>query len=101
MKATDLIKFIHSNNIEYHWCNFPSRYSNSKDSEKDVVLFFHDYDLEDFRKVLSSNDYDIDEDSGLNVIMKDHYFCVRMKELCEYNDIDMVEVFGSWMEDLR
>ncbi len=89
MNIKDLILFIERNSIEWHW--FAENINKDRDTVKDVVIFVNDYQLEDFRKVLTSYDYD---DEGLEVVMKDNYFCIKMNDLCDNNDIDLCDVFN-------
>ena len=83
MTELSLYKFIHNNDIEYHWHEF-------EEDNNDVVIFVHDYQLEDLRGLLSFSDYD---DEGIEVILKDTYICIRMGILCEYNEIYMDNIF--------
>ena len=82
MKIKDLILFIHDYQIEWHWF--------LDQGGKDVVIFVNDIHLSEFREVLSANDYD---DEGIDVVLKDNYFCIKMNGLCENNDIDICDVF--------
>jgi len=82
MKIRDLILFIEHNDIEWHWFD---TFKN-----KNVIIFVNDYQLEDFRHVLHSSDYN---DEGIEIVLKDNYFCVKMADLCENNDIDICDVF--------
>ncbi len=93
MRVKDLILFIHENDVEWHWNTF---YEYGDQSNEDAVIFVNDYQLEAFRKVLHSSDY---EDDGLEIILKDNYFCIRMSALCENNDIDIYDVFDMNKKD--
>jgi hypothetical protein len=80
MKAIELYKFVNNNNIEYHW------------NDDDVILFVNDYDISEWNKLLGSH---ILDDSGLSCIMKDGYFCFKMKDICEYFDIELKDIFET------
>lgn len=82
MNIKNIILFIEREDIEWHWF--------TENKNIDVVIFIHDHNLEEFRKITTASDYD---DEGIDVIMKENYFCVRMNQLCEDNDIDITEVF--------
>lgn len=78
MKTLDLYKFVFKNNIEYHW------------HDGDVILMINNYLLNEWNKLLGVG---ITDEEGLSCVMKDGYFCFHMKEICEYFDIEMNEVF--------
>lgn len=68
------------NNIEYHWHN------------DDVILMVNNHLLNDWNKLLGI--HILDED-GLPCVMKDGYFCFEMKEICDFFEIEMKEVFDE------
>lgn len=82
MKIEDIIIFIHEYQIEWHWFD--------DNGNTNVVLFVNDVHLSEFREVLSVMDYD---DEGIDVILKENYFCIKMGDLLENNDIELQDVF--------
>lgn len=78
MKTIDLYKFITKNGIEYHW------------HDGDVILMINNYLLDEWNKLLGIH---ILDDNGLECVMKDGYFCFQMKEICEYYDIELLDIF--------
>ena len=88
MKALDLYKFIHDNNIEYHWDN--------NNNERDVIIFPYTFQIERLNKLLPSHLF---EEEGVPCFMKDDYFAIWMFEICEACDIELTEVFGDDTND--
>lgn len=80
MTALELYKFISRNNIEYHY-----------QCDGDVYMFVNNFLIEQWNNIISSS-LIFDED-GIECVMKNGYFVFRMKEICEYFDIDMEQVF--------
>jgi len=80
MKAIDLYKFKYENDIECHFI------------DNDVIMFVNYDQIEEFRKILDTVIFD---DEGINCIMKDGYFCFMMREICDYYDIDIQEIFNK------
>lgn len=82
MKVLDLYKFVHDNEIEHHKDN---------QDESEVILFIDIHLLDRWNNLLGVSI--LDED-GVECVMKHGYFCFRMKEICEWYDIDIEEVFN-------
>jgi hypothetical protein len=80
MKALDLYKFIQNNNIEYRWY------------DKDVIMFVNCSAIEEFNKLLGPH---ILDDNGIECRMKDGYFCFMMANICEYSDIELIDIFPN------
>lgn len=79
MTAEKLKNFIDKYEGEYHWY------------KDDVVLFIDTGDLVDFQKLFENSSF-LDE-GGYPCTMKDCYFCFYMKDICNYYNIDMNEIF--------
>lgn len=79
MKALDLYKFIIDYDIEYHW------------HDDDVIMFVNNRDIPFFHTILPASIFD---DSGIDCVMKDGYFCFMMKDLCEWSGIELTEIFS-------
>lgn len=77
-----LYKFITLNKIEWHYTN----------DNQDVIVFINNYLLDEWNKLLGSH---ITDESGLECVMKDGYFCFEMKHICDYFDIDLTEIFDK------
>lgn len=82
MTELALYKFIKENNVEYHWI----------DNNTDVIIFVYIWNVEEFNKLLPDLLFD---EEGIECNMKDRYFAFRMKDICEYCDIDMKAVFDN------
>jgi hypothetical protein len=54
------------------------------------------YQIEEFNKIASSN---IFEEEGIECRMKDGYFAIWMKDICEYYGIELDEVFKGGYEE--
>jgi|WetSurSiteA1Bulk_404760.scaffolds.fasta_scaffold63219_2 hypothetical protein len=80
MKKFELYKFIHENNVEYHW------------HENDVILMPNFDEAKEFNELLPASIFD---DSGIECIMKDGYLCIYMESICSYCDIEMFDVFPN------
>jgi hypothetical protein len=78
MKALELYKFVKETESEYQWI------------ENDVVLFIHTSDIADFNDLFSANELD---EEGIVCNMKQGYFCFMMQDICEYNGIQLNEIF--------
>ena len=48
--------------------------------------------MTDFSKLLSKYSFD---DGGIECRFLDKYFAFWMKDICEYFDIDLVDIFGE------
>ncbi len=77
-----LYKFIRNYYIEWH------REENNGD--KDIIAFINLRDMEAFGALLPTSIFD---DNGISCVMKDGYIAIWMKEICEYFDIEMENVF--------
>lgn len=82
MTELELYKFINDNDIEWHKAN--------NDGTPDIIIFPYIFQIEDFSKLLGSNDFD---DGGIELRMMSGYFAIWMKDLCDNYDIDMNKVF--------
>ena len=82
MTELNLYKFITETNCEYH------NYDNN--GTPDIILFVNMHFIERFNKLLGSG---ILDEGGIECVMKDGYICFRMKDICEYFDIEMKNVF--------
>lgn len=78
MKELDLYKFVHENDIEYHWHG------------EDVIMFVNCGDIKEFNKLISGSIYD---DSGIECNMRDGYFCFQMEQICSYFGIELITIF--------
>lgn len=84
MTALELYKFIHNSNIECRW--------DFNDNKRDVIVFIPIWEMTDFSKLLSKYSFD---DGGIECRFLDKYFAFWMKDICEYFDIDLVDIFGE------
>lgn len=82
MEAPDLYKFIEDNNVEWH--------EGDNDGTPDVVIFPTYYEIKEFSKLLSSGIFD---EEGIDCVMKDGYFAIWMKYICEYHGVELEKVF--------
>jgi len=82
MTALDLFRYVTENTIEWHYAD--------NGGEEDVVIFPFFYQLKEFTKLLSPSS--LDED-GIGIALKDGYVAIWIKEICEYYDIEIKEVF--------
>jgi hypothetical protein len=80
MKAIELYKFVTENKIEYHWHG------------DDVMMFVDDDKISKFNNILPVSIFD---DYGISCIMKYSYFCFEMKHICEYCDIELIDIFPN------
>jgi hypothetical protein len=78
MKATDLLRWITENEIEYHW------------HDEDVIIMPYIFQLESFTKLLSKSIFD---DDGIPCNIKDGYVCIYMDHICSYSGIELADVF--------
>lgn len=91
MTELELYKFIEEFSVEYHW--------GMNDNIKDVVIMPYSFNLDDLEKLIES--FIIDQDEGLEIVLKHGYVCVWMKEICEWYDIELEKVFEKTNEDKR
>lgn len=88
MTELSLYKFITDNILE------TSTYENIL-NERVYLLFVNNRNISDFHKLFSPSTFD---DDGVECKMKDGYFVFDMKEICEYHDVDVEEVFNALKE---
>jgi hypothetical protein len=79
MKATDLLRFVLEEAINYDWHN------------DDVIMFLPIYQIEDFQKVLNCEG--IYDDYGIECHMKSGYLAIEMKCVVEYFGFDLEDIF--------
>ncbi len=82
MTALELYKFVTDNDLEYHYIHEPPN----------VLLFIPTYYLEEWNELLGSH---ITEDNPIECHMSGGYFCFYMRDICEYFNIYLVEIFGE------
>jgi len=83
MTELELYEFIQENDIEYH--SFTDEYN-----QKDFLIFLRFSELKDFTKILG---YNFLEEEGYDIVLKQDYVCIAMRDICEYFDIDMKNIF--------
>ena len=83
MKATELLRFVLTNNLEY------SKIVHS-DGNEDIILFINNYLLDEWNILLGKG---ITFDEGVDCVMMDGYFCFHMGDICDYCGIDIKEIF--------
>jgi hypothetical protein len=81
MTELQLYKFISDNEIEWHW--------NENDAKQDVILFVNTYHIDDFLELIRS----ATDDEGIECRLKDGYLCFWIRDICEYYDVEMENVF--------
>lgn len=84
MKAIELYKYINENNIEWH--------RQDNEGTPDVIIFPLTFQIEGFMKILSSGVFD---DAGIECRIKEGYFAIWMKDICDYYGIELDEVFSG------
>ncbi len=82
MTELELYKFINNNDIEWHYHN--------NDGDDDVIFFINFYQFNDFVKLFESSFFD---EEGYDVTMKDGYFAIWARYICEYYGIVLKNVF--------
>lgn len=82
MTEIQLYKFIHNNNIEYHW--------HKNNNEQDILVFLNFEQLEEFNNLCS---YELFDDEGLEIIMKKDYVCMWMNYILDYYELEHEEIF--------
>lgn len=80
MTSIQLHRFVHDNNIEYHWSQ----------NKEDVYLMVMVYQVADFNKLLG---FGILDEGGIECAMKNGYFVFEMGDICEYFGIELKEIF--------
>ena len=88
MKAIELYKFIHDNNVEFHW--------RDNEGTKDVIIFPYTFWMDEFSKLIKGCDFD---GQGIECRLMDGYFAIWMKDICEYFGIELEEIFGEYKPD--
>ena len=78
MTELELYKFIKDYNIEYHKI------------DDEVVIFLSFSELAEFVKLISYNYFD---DAGEDIVLKKEFVCIKMKDICQYYDIELQKVF--------
>ena len=84
MKNLELYKFITNNNIEYH--------RNEHKKMTNVIVFIPFNLISEFVKIIGSG---ILDEGGLDCVLKDGYIAIWMLEICEYLDVELLEVFDK------
>lgn len=79
MKATDLLRFVLEENIEYNWHN------------EDVIMFLPIYQIEGFQKILNCNS--VYDDGGIECHMKDGYLAIEMEQIVGYFGFELEDIF--------
>lgn len=86
MKTIDFYKFIHDNEIEFHW------HYNDETREDDVIFFVECFNVQEFNKMLPKTAFD---DDAISCKMKDGYFAFWASDILDPEGIDLVEIFGK------
>jgi hypothetical protein len=81
MTELELYKYIKNNAIEWH-----RRDNNGTD---DIIILPSNYEFSIFLKLVE----DYTGEGGIEGRIKNGYFAIWMKDLCDYYDIDMDNVF--------
>jgi hypothetical protein len=79
MKATDLLRFVNDNSVEYHY------------HDGDVLMMPTLDQTMEFNKLLSSCHFD----EGIECIMRDGYFVFHMESICGYYGIELFDIFPN------
>lgn len=82
MDSLELYKFINDNNIEWH------RLDNQ--GSEDILIFPNYGEVFKLNEILSPCLFD---DGGVECVMKDGYLAIWMRDICQYYNIDMDNVF--------
>lgn len=86
MNALKLYKFIQENSIEWHW----------DEHKNDVIIFIMSNDLNDWFELM--NGHCLLKEDGINCVMREGYLCVWMRDICQYKEIELEEVFDKSKE---
>ena len=96
MTALNVYKFVKDNNLEYHWdVNWDfvtpeySAFCNHAPPHNDVILFVPLNSIAEFNHMMKR----AMEESGVQCRMKYGYFCFWMKDICDFYDLDINEIF--------
>lgn len=81
MTELELYRYINDNYIEWHY--------HDNDGVEDVLIFPFIFQMDVFAKLVSS----ATDDEGIECRLKDGYFCIWMRDICEYYGIEMNNVF--------
>ena len=77
-----LYKFIEKHDTEWHY--------EHNDGAEDVIICVNVWNIEEFNKLIATDLYD---DDSILCNMYNGYFAFWMRYVCEYNDIDLSDVF--------
>lgn len=80
MKEIDLFGFIVKDQIEYHWDN------------DDVYVFISHWNIKEFMDLFSINYL---SDNIIECVLRDGYIVAKMKDICEWHDIELINVFPN------
>lgn len=81
MTELELYKYIHDNAIQ--WIN------SDNDGTLDVMIFPYAFQIEEFATLVKGCNLD----EGIQCILRNGYFAIWMREICDYYGIDMDKVF--------
>lgn len=84
MTALQLHKFIEDNGIEWRW-------ETNESGEDDVIIFPYSFQMHDFNEIMKGSG--VLDDGGVICYMRNGYFALFIKDICDYFGIDMEEVF--------
>lgn len=82
MTELELYKFINDNNIDWH--------KQDNDGTEDVIVFPSFRQIDTFKKILPPCLFD---EGGIECRMRDGYFAIWMKDICEYCGVELEKVF--------
>ena len=84
MNQQELEKFIQEYNIQSHFYE--------EDQEQDCILYLGTPQLEIFRSLLNP---DLFASEAYPIFMRERYFCIELKGICDYHEIDLKKVKDS------
>lgn len=84
MKTLDLYKFIENNSVEWH--------REDNNGTPDVWISMYIFQVEEFHKLFTPRLFSYFEE-GIDCIMRESYIVFQMKDICEFYDIELDEVF--------
>lgn len=76
------LQFIKENGIEWRW--------EINNNHEDVIVFIPYRNIGEFAELLSAGDFD---DDGIECHMKHGYIALWIGDTCEYNGVNIKEVF--------
>lgn len=82
MKEITLYKFVHDNDIEYHYV----------ESEDDIILFVPYFLIAEFETTIGTS---IMDEEGLKCVLKSGYIAIMMRNICDYHNVQMFEIFDK------